>query len=132
MFLAMKQRAIRLSVLVLLAALALPSVGPLFDHHFAERQPGHVHVAGATRPHTHSYEDAYHHHHGYAGYNGDAPIVVNYDNSLAVIQVVTSVDLVKSFLLFEPTSYFNLPPAREARPDSIGAAPPDIPPRAFL
>ena len=50
-----------LAALALLAVgvLMLPSLGPLLDHHFAERQPGHTHwyrgAAGAE--HSHPFED---------------------------------------------------------------------------
>ena len=46
-----------------LAALFLPLLGPLMDHHFAERQPGHAHIYldGAAHEHLHSYETYDHH-----------------------------------------------------------------------
>ncbi len=45
-----------------LAALAafLPPLGPLFDHHFAERMPYHAHV-GATSDHEHGYRHIHSH-----------------------------------------------------------------------
>ena len=47
-----------LSVLAI-AALLLPLVGPLLDHHFTERQPGHSHVylGPIQTGHVHPYED---------------------------------------------------------------------------
>ena len=44
-----------LAVLVT-GALVLPIVGPLLDHHYAERVPGHLHLAGVSASHTHPYE----------------------------------------------------------------------------
>ena len=44
-----------LAVLVI-GALTLPIVGPLLDHHYAERVPGHLHLAGVSAAHTHPYE----------------------------------------------------------------------------
>lgn len=46
-----------------LAALFLPLLGPVMDHHFAERQPGHAHMylEGERRDHLHSYETDDHH-----------------------------------------------------------------------
>ena len=44
-----------LAVLVT-GALLLPAVGPLLDHHYAERVPGHLHLAGVAASHTHPYE----------------------------------------------------------------------------
>ncbi len=39
---------------------ALPSLGPMVDHHFAERQPYHAHL-GADTGHVHGYR-AFHEH----------------------------------------------------------------------
>ena len=46
-------------------AMLLPLAGPLLDHHFAERHPGHTHVyLGQKVPgHLHSYEALHSHHH---------------------------------------------------------------------
>ena len=51
------------TALALLTALLLPLLGPLADHHFAERQPGHLHVypAGVPIQHLHDHE-AFHSH----------------------------------------------------------------------
>ncbi len=51
------------TALTLLAALLLPPLGPLADHHFAERQPGHLHIylAGVPIQHLHDHE-AFHPH----------------------------------------------------------------------
>ncbi len=47
-----------LALVVLMVA--LPAVGPLLDHHFAERQPYHAHV-GADSSHRHDYRAAHAH-----------------------------------------------------------------------
>jgi hypothetical protein len=54
----------RLAVLLALFALCLASLGPVLDHHFAERQPGHTHLyLGAQVPgHLHPYQQAHTHH----------------------------------------------------------------------
>ena len=46
-----------------LTALFLPLFGPLMDHHFAERQPGHAHIylSNPAHNHLHSYETDDHH-----------------------------------------------------------------------
>ena len=51
------------TALALLTALLLPLLGPLADHHFAERQPGHLHIylAGVPIQHLHDHE-AFHPH----------------------------------------------------------------------
>ena len=47
-----------ITALALLAALLLPLLGPLSDHHFAERQPAHLHVylTGVPIQHVHDHE----------------------------------------------------------------------------
>ena len=53
-----------LTALALLVALLTPLLGPLVDHHFAERQPGHLHIylGGVPVQHLHDHQ-AYHTHH---------------------------------------------------------------------
>ena len=54
----------RIVVSVAFLALALPSIGPLLDHHFAERQPDHAHVFRGERvvDHEHPYGLVHTHH----------------------------------------------------------------------
>ena len=51
------------TALALLTALLLPLLGPLADHHFAERQPGHLHIylAGVPIQHLHDHESFHPH-----------------------------------------------------------------------
>ena len=58
-----------LAVLVT-GALLLPAVGPLLDHHYAERVPGHLHPTGVSVAHAHPYEVD--HRHAYRGTYTDA------------------------------------------------------------
>ena len=53
----------RLVIVGAFLALASPSVGPLLDHHFAERQPDHVHIYRGERivEHVHPYGLAHAH-----------------------------------------------------------------------
>ena len=37
----------------------LPGIGPMLDHHYAGRQPGHSHVGAMFPDHLHSHEMAY-------------------------------------------------------------------------
>ena len=55
---------------LVVGALTLPIVGPLLDHHYAERVPGHLHLAGVAASHTHPYEVE--HRHGRGGAYTDA------------------------------------------------------------
>lgn len=47
-----------ITALALLSALLIPLLGPLADHHFAERQPGHLHIylSGVPIQHLHDHE----------------------------------------------------------------------------
>lgn len=62
---ALLRRKVVLTVtaLALLTALLVPLLGPLVDHHFAERQPGHMHLylTGVPIKHLHHHE-AFHSH----------------------------------------------------------------------
>lgn len=59
----------RLAPFLALYALLLATLGPVLDHHFAERQPDHQHVyLGNTNPaHQHPYQAAHIHRHEPAG-----------------------------------------------------------------
>ena len=56
---------LRLVVAVAISTLLLPLVGPMLDHHFAERQPGHAHIYLGERvvEHVHPYALVHYHHH---------------------------------------------------------------------
>ena len=103
--------------ILLIASLALPMAGPLLDHHFPERQPGHKHL-GSSIFHRHSLDSDRSHHHGTgpADAGGGAPIAVNsYDGGpgVPIIGVAGEVSGI-STVDFEPSSRFLLPgpPAR--------------------
>lgn len=58
--------AFQVAAAVAIAALSLSAIGPLADHHFAERHPGHDHIylsPGAPN-HAHPYQAAHSHSHG--------------------------------------------------------------------
>ena len=57
--------AYQLLALLAVLGLLLPFLGPVVDHHFAERHPAHQHIyLGAAVPeHQHSYQAAHRHHH---------------------------------------------------------------------
>ncbi len=50
--------------LVLVVALALTSLGPMIDHHFVERHPGHAHLffSPADFSHSHDFQRSHDHH----------------------------------------------------------------------
>ncbi len=57
------------AAVLVLVALAMPSVGPLVDHHFAERHFNHAHLflAAADSEHQHLLELGHHHAASYTG-----------------------------------------------------------------
>ena len=121
--------AVSLSALLVLSAL-----GPLVDHHYAERDPAHAHL-GAGIAHVHDYATPYAHDHARQAApdapSGDAPLLSRDAAPLAITTVVTDRDSVTAALQFEPTSLFDLPLPPAARPRSESTPPPDRPPCAF-
>ena len=77
--------------MVALAALVvfLPSLGPLYDHHFAERMPYHTHV-GAPGEHEHGYRNL--HSHGAERSPDWTPALYELDISPTALTVVLSSD----------------------------------------
>ena len=125
----------RFAVLLLLVALATPFVGPLVDHHFAERQPGHIHLSAAGyQAHTHGQRHSHVHTRPEAGDNG-GPALALYDFEVTppIPAVVAGRDMaMQSFLHFKPESLFVIPalsstPARNHYPPPL-----DKPPELFL
>lgn len=125
----MTSMAARFSIVCLLVALALPSVGPLADHHFAERQPIHHHL-GAPRHHIHAYNHHAHTPEEGTDASGQSTALFNYESAPAVTAFVVADDMaMRSFLLFEPSSLFLLPLPLIARAKQHDAAPPARPPQ---
>ena len=102
----MYPRIISALSLLLYAAIMFPSIGPLVDHHFAERQPGHLHLyAGAF--HVHSFDHP-HSHDGQAPLDSNA--VYNFERAHTVNLFHTGDELgLAAFYLFRPNSLFVLP-----------------------
>ena len=72
------------------AAIFLPTLGPLLDHHYAERLPNHTHLylGGADYPHVHPFEVQGHVHYYpentprdgivyLASYDGSSPVMID-------------------------------------------------------
>ena len=119
--------------MLLVASMVLPMAGPLLDHHFAERQPGHKHL-GTAFFHRHSYGPDHSHYHGPGpadASGGGSIIVYSYDSGPSVPALGVS-DQVSgiSTIDFDPSSLFLLPgpPAKIIMGRSM--APPREPPRA--
>lgn len=99
--------------LTAVAALLAPLAGAAFDHHFAERQPDHLHF-GVPGEHTHAFESQFHiHRHAApADANGNLPIAIYKSYASIAATIATSpVDVGSEAMLhFLPTSVFILPP----------------------
>ena len=59
----LREAAVQLLCLLLVLAVALVSLGPLVDHHFTERHPGHQHfyLGSADLSHPHNYANSHVH-----------------------------------------------------------------------
>ena len=99
--------------LTAIVALIAPLAGPMFDHHFAERQPGHLHI-GASGEHSHAFESAYHlHKHPLPApeEEGAFPLVLyKSEGSIAATLAASPLDISsESMRQYQPTSVFYLP-----------------------
>jgi uncharacterized protein (DUF952 family) len=113
---------------ILVIALALPSIGSLIDHHFAERNPTHLHVSVSLN-HTHGYGSS-HAHASTASTPNDATALYNHDSGLTTaVPLMIDDAALRASERFEPSSVFNIPMlARVLRVDHVPALP-DRPPQ---
>lgn len=117
-----------LAPLLVLAAVLATSAWPLFDHHFAERQPGHRHI-GVESAHVHGHTG--HEHEQRAPSDSPSPLALYFlDGSMSgPITVVGSGAVSQSFFLFEPSSLLLLNPASYLQPRQFLDSSLDKPPR---
>jgi hypothetical protein len=129
----MKLLSAQVWVFVVLGILAVPYLGSMADHHFAERQPAHRH-AGTTSQHHHDHGYDHDHAHGAAAGPGGQPVAV-YDfesGSAATVVVVVDDMAMQRFLLFEPTSRFSVTLPGQVPAQGTLVSPPDKPPQNIL
>ena len=117
--------------LTAVVALLAPLAGPALDHHFAERQPDHLHF-GTPGEHSHAFESPYHlhRHPPSTPADGSLPIALyRSDGAIAVTLAGSPVDVdAESMRQFQPTSVFVLPPPAVSAARQHSPAPPDRPP----
>ena len=114
--------------LLLTATVVLPALGPLMDHHYAERQPGHAHLRPAGE-HDHGYDSLHIHTHGGVG----GLTALYNDDSAPAITVVMNDDMALMLALqLEPTSHFWLPIQTQTHLRGRSNAPPKQPPRPLV
>ena len=125
-----------LLAIVGVVALLAPLAGGALDHHFAERQPDHLHIGGAhSHSHLHAFERAAHLHHAPKPLAGaDTPIALyKSDGSVAAAQAQAAASLgAGDQARYEPTSVIALPIPPERRLTPHSPHPPDKPPEFAL
>ena len=118
--------------MVALAALVvgLPALGPLFDHHFAERLPYHAHV-GAANDHEHGYRHLHSHD---AERSPDwNPALYKLDTSPTALTIVLSTDSeLGGWFMPDNDSALRIPGPEFNPLKSAYVSPPDRPPRSGL
>lgn len=117
--------------ILLLIGLALPYAGPLVDHHFADRQPGHKHLFPVIS-HLHAIDSPHDHLSG--GTDGsagsEATTFYNFDTVFAAsAETLRDATDLLSAVQYEPTSIFMLPPPHVATLMGQSVSPPARPPR---
>ena len=126
-----------LLAIVGVVALLAPLAGGALDHHFAERQPDHLHIGAAhSHSHLHAFERAAHLHHavGERSAGADAPIALyKSDGSVATAQAQAAASADAGERAQRgPTAAFILPVASERRLLPYSPHPPDKPPNIPL
>ena len=129
----MKFATIPITVILLLA-LVLSPLGPLADHHSAERQPHHHHLGITHYDHSHSYD----HPHadtpaGDLDATGQPVALINFESGPAANTVVIIYDpAAESLRSSEQKSLFTFPSAPSSLSTQHYMAPPDKPPKHLL
>ena len=120
-----------LLALTAVVALIAPLAGPALDHHFAERQPDHLHF-GAPGEHSHAFESPYHLHRHPTSDPSDGSLPIALYRSEAGIAATAAASPVhvdsESPRRFEPASIFILPPPIVSAARQHSPAPLDRPP----
>ncbi len=121
--------------LTAVVALIAPLAGPVLDHHFAERQPDHLHF-GAPGEHNHTFESSYHLHNHASSTPaaGSLPIALyKSDAGVAATLVASPVNVdAASLRQYQPTSVFILPAPLTVAAWQHIPNPPDKPPAPLL
>ena len=115
---------------ILVMALALPSIGPMLDHHFAERNPTHRHVSVAL-DHAHGYGSS--HPHVATETPDGSTALYNHDSGLVtLVSLMIDDAALRASECFEPSSIFNIPLIARVSRAGHFTAPPDRPPQPVI
>ena len=121
--------------LTAVVALLAPLAGPALDHHFAERQPDHLHLV-AIGEHSHAFESQYHlHRHSSSTPSDDGLPIALYksDANVAATLAASPVHVdAESMRQFQPTSVFVLPASLFSAVRQNTPTPNDRPPAHLL
>ncbi len=125
----MKAFGIALGTLLMLAAISLPSIGPLVDHHYAERLPGHDHVHEGPA-HVHRYQMTHDHPDGgHLHVLTFTVALLDHDGDQSATVTLADTSLPSISPLHGPTALFMLPPSGLAPERGVSHSPPLEPPR---
>ena len=116
---------------LLLLGLALSFAGPLVDHHFADRQPGHKHLFPVTS-HLHAIDSPHGHLSGETeeSAGSEHTTFYNYDTGfVASGETLRDATDLLSAALYNPTSVSMLPPPRVPALVGQSVSPPARPPQ---
>ena len=115
-------------VALALAIVGLPAVGPMIDHHFAERQPYHAHLR-ADAAHEHDYANQ--HAHGDDPSESGKDALVGFDAlSVGPALALLTDSRIEGRLAADSDSLLAIPGLAEAALVSMSVPPPEKPPRA--
>jgi len=115
-------------------ALAMPSVAPLVDHHFAERQVGHSHVGVVqSDAHNHGYQH-FHSHSPDSDAGSDGRPVALHDHESGSVAPVVVIDdtTTHPYGRFEPGLFIPIWSRGQSRAKDYHPAPPKRPPQYVL
>ena len=112
-------------VCLALVIVLLPSLGPLLDHHFAERQPYHAHLA-ADSGHEHNYQAFHSHPFGQIAESNPALPNLQISSAGAPMAILTEPDLIGR-LMIGAGAVFAIPGAADSVLRSAYVPPPDKP-----
>ena len=92
-------------------AMLFPAAGPIVDHHFAERQSGHLHLGLAfPNTHNHTFSSEYHHTVMPSDVGGRTIAIYRHDSATVAAPAIATADAtLASMLSFEPSSVFVFP-----------------------
>ena len=117
-----------------MVALFLSGIGPLVDHHFAERLPGHAHIylGSQATDHHHTYQAAHSHSHDDLGTAGADIVFLTSNDGFGTGYVEVAAPAVLGAAAFSSSdddSFLFGSPSSETVPDGITVGPLRRPPR---